>query len=69
DRKIYSIFPHSPGYLDRLWQERDLDTNTQQLNLDLTKDFKTWRVEHNLQYGSSYNTTMKRMVNRAGNDA
>nr|WP_258922320.1 TonB-dependent hemoglobin/transferrin/lactoferrin family receptor [Haemophilus influenzae] len=69
DRKIYSIFPYSPGYLDRLWQERDLDTNTQQLNLDLTKDFKTWRVEHNLQYGSSYNTTMKRMVNRAGNDA
>ncbi|HHE9450754.1 TPA: TonB-dependent receptor, partial [Haemophilus influenzae 10810] len=59
----------SPGFLERLWQERDLDTNTQQLNLDLTKDFKTWRVEHNLQYGSSYNTTMKRMVNRAGNDA
>ncbi|HHF4971050.1 TPA: TonB-dependent hemoglobin/transferrin/lactoferrin family receptor [Haemophilus influenzae] len=69
DSKIYSIFPDSPGYLERLWQERDLDTNTQQLNLDLTKDFKTWRVEHNLQYGSSYNTTMKRMVNRAGNDA
>ncbi|HHF1525059.1 TPA: TonB-dependent hemoglobin/transferrin/lactoferrin family receptor, partial [Haemophilus influenzae] len=67
--KIKSILPSSPGYLDRLWQERDLDTNTQQLNLDLTKDFKTWRVEHNLQYGSSYNTTMKRMVNRAGNDA
>ncbi|HHF3641511.1 TonB-dependent hemoglobin/transferrin/lactoferrin family receptor [Haemophilus influenzae] len=68
-KPIYSIFPDSPGYLERLWQERDLDTNTQQLNLDLTKDFKTWRVEHNLQYGSSYNTTMKRMVNRAGNDA
>nr|WP_239590531.1 TonB-dependent hemoglobin/transferrin/lactoferrin family receptor [Haemophilus influenzae] len=69
-RKIYySILPLSPGYLERLWQERDLDTNTQQLNLDLTKDFKTWRVEHNLQYGSSYNTTMKRMVNRAGYDA
>ncbi|MCK9648243.1 TonB-dependent hemoglobin/transferrin/lactoferrin family receptor, partial [Haemophilus influenzae] len=67
--KIKSILPLSPGYLERLWQERDLDTNTQQLNLDLTKDFKTWRVEHNLQYGSSYNTTMKRMVNRAGNDA
>ncbi|HHF4281546.1 TPA: TonB-dependent hemoglobin/transferrin/lactoferrin family receptor [Haemophilus influenzae] len=65
----FPILPSSPGYLERLWQERDLDTNTQQLNLDLTKDFKTWRVEHNLQYGSSYNTTMKRMVNRAGNDA
>ncbi|HHE9140564.1 TPA: TonB-dependent hemoglobin/transferrin/lactoferrin family receptor, partial [Haemophilus influenzae] len=69
DRKIQSILPYSPGYLERSWQERDLDTNTQQLNLDLTKDFKTWRVEHNLQYGSSYNTTMKRMVNRAGYDA
>ncbi|HHV7026743.1 TPA: TonB-dependent receptor domain-containing protein, partial [Haemophilus influenzae] len=69
DSNIKSIIPSSKGYLERLWQERDLDTNTQQLNLDLTKDFKTWRVEHNLQYGSSYNTTMKRMVNRAGNDA
>ncbi|HHF3758244.1 TPA: TonB-dependent receptor plug domain-containing protein, partial [Haemophilus influenzae] len=67
--KIKSIFPLSPGYLERLWQERDLDTNTQQLNLDLTKDFKTWHIEHNLQYGGSYNTAMKRMVNRAGNDA
>ncbi|WP_105891554.1 TonB-dependent hemoglobin/transferrin/lactoferrin family receptor, partial [Haemophilus influenzae] len=69
DHRTYFVLPPSPGYLERLWQERDLDTNTQQLNLDLTKDFKTWRVEHNLQYGSSYNTTMKRMVNRAGNDA
>ncbi|HHF4621299.1 TPA: TonB-dependent hemoglobin/transferrin/lactoferrin family receptor [Haemophilus influenzae] len=67
--KTFSVLPSSPGYLERLWQERDLDTNTQQLNLDLTKDFKTWRVEHNLQYGGSYNTAMKRMVNRAGNDA
>ncbi|HHF4262363.1 TPA: TonB-dependent hemoglobin/transferrin/lactoferrin family receptor, partial [Haemophilus influenzae] len=67
--KIRSILPSSPGYLERLWQERDLDTNTQQLNLDLTKDFKTWHIEHNLQYGGSYNTAMKRMVNRAGNDA
>ncbi|HHF1024326.1 TPA: TonB-dependent hemoglobin/transferrin/lactoferrin family receptor, partial [Haemophilus influenzae] len=66
---IYSILPSSPGFLEHLWQERDLDTNTQQLNLDLTKDFKTWHIEHNLQYGGSYNTAMKRMVNRAGNDA
>ncbi|HHF1573789.1 TPA: TonB-dependent hemoglobin/transferrin/lactoferrin family receptor, partial [Haemophilus influenzae] len=66
---IYSILPSSPGYLERLWQERDLDTNTQQLNLDLTKDFKTWHIEHNLQYGGSYNTAMKRMVNRAGYNA
>ncbi|HHF3870339.1 TPA: TonB-dependent receptor, partial [Haemophilus influenzae] len=67
--KIKSILPLSPGYLENLWQERDLDTNTQQLNLDLTKDFKTWHIEHNLQYGGSYNTAMKRMVNRAGYNA
>ncbi|HHF1173538.1 TPA: TonB-dependent hemoglobin/transferrin/lactoferrin family receptor, partial [Haemophilus influenzae] len=68
-KTIYSILPSSPGYLERSWQERDLDTNTQQLNLDLTKDFKTWHIEHNLQYGGSYNTAMKRMVNRAGYNA
>ncbi|HHV6368325.1 TPA: TonB-dependent receptor domain-containing protein, partial [Haemophilus influenzae] len=28
-----------------------------------------WHIEHNLQYGGSYNTAMKRMVNRAGYDA
>lgn len=59
----------SKGYLERLWQERDLDTNTEQVNLDLTKSFSTWKLDHNLQYGSSYNKTEKRMVNRAGNDA
>ncbi|HHF3618793.1 TPA: TonB-dependent hemoglobin/transferrin/lactoferrin family receptor, partial [Haemophilus influenzae] len=69
DNTIQSILPSSPGYLENLWQERDLDTNTQQLNLDLTKDFKTWHIEHNLQYGGSYNTAMKRMVNRAGYNA
>ncbi|HHF3453027.1 TPA: TonB-dependent hemoglobin/transferrin/lactoferrin family receptor, partial [Haemophilus influenzae] len=69
DRYIQTILPSSPGYLERSWQERDLDTNTQQLNLDLTKDFKTWHIEHNLQYGGSYNTAMKRMVNRAGYNA
>ncbi|HHV6364059.1 TPA: TonB-dependent hemoglobin/transferrin/lactoferrin family receptor, partial [Haemophilus influenzae] len=63
------LLPSNKGYLERLWQERDLDTNTQQLNLDLTKDFKTWHIEHNLQYGGSYNTAMKRMVNRAGYNA
>ncbi|EGF18555.1 hemoglobin and hemoglobin-haptoglobinding protein B, partial [Haemophilus aegyptius ATCC 11116] len=60
----YDILPFSPGYLEHHWQEKGLDTNTQQLNLDLTKDFKTWHIEHNLQYGGSYNTAMKRMVDR-----
>ena len=65
----YSVVVPGKGYLERLWQERDLDTNTQQTNLDLTKSFTKWNTEHNLQYGVSYNKTTKQMVNRAGNDA
>ncbi|HHF3639770.1 TPA: TonB-dependent hemoglobin/transferrin/lactoferrin family receptor, partial [Haemophilus influenzae] len=65
----YSVVLPSKGYLERLWQERDLDTDTQQTNLDLTKSFTSLNSEHNLQYGASYNKTTKKMVNRAGYDA
>lgn len=65
----YGVVLPSKGYLERLWQERDLDTDTQQTNLDLTKSLTTWKLEHNLQYGGSYHKTEKKMVNRAGNDA
>ncbi|HHF6249941.1 TPA: TonB-dependent hemoglobin/transferrin/lactoferrin family receptor, partial [Haemophilus influenzae] len=65
----YSVVLPSKGYLERLWQERDLDTNTQQTNLDLTKSFTSLYSEHSLQYGASYSKTIKQMVNRAGNDA
>ncbi len=63
--------PSNKGYLERLWQRERFDTNTQQLNLDLTKDFKTWHIEHNLQYGGLDNTAMHQahMVNRAGYNA
>ncbi|HHF1593783.1 TPA: TonB-dependent hemoglobin/transferrin/lactoferrin family receptor, partial [Haemophilus influenzae] len=65
----HSVVLPSKGYLERLWQERDLDTDTQQTNLDLTKSFTKLNTEHNLQYGASYSKTIKQMVNRAGNDA
>ncbi|MEX4464021.1 TonB-dependent receptor, partial [Haemophilus influenzae] len=65
----HSVVLPSKGYLDRLWQERDLDTDTQQTNLDLTKSFTKLNTEHNLQYGASYNKTTKKMVNRAGYNA
>ena len=65
----YILLPTNSGYLERLWQERDLDTNTKQINLDLTKEFNTFKLEHNLQYGAAYNQIEKQMTNRAGNDA
>ncbi|HHW3270923.1 TPA: TonB-dependent hemoglobin/transferrin/lactoferrin family receptor, partial [Haemophilus influenzae] len=65
----HSVVLPSKGYLERLWQERDLDTDTQQTNLDLTKSFTKLNTEHNLQYGASYNKTTKKMVNRAGYNA
>ncbi|WP_373099755.1 MULTISPECIES: TonB-dependent hemoglobin/transferrin/lactoferrin family receptor [Pasteurellaceae] len=63
------IIPNSKGYLGRLWQERDLDTKSRQLNLDLTKSFTLLSTEHQVEYGGVYNRTKKQMVNQAGHDA
>lgn len=63
------VLPNLKGYQERLWQERDLDTDTKQLNLDLTKSFETFGLEHFVQYGGSYNHSEKKMTNRAGYDA
>ena len=34
------LVPNSPGYNRNIWKKRDLDTRTQQINLDLTKHFE-----------------------------
>ncbi|TCP95788.1 hemoglobin/transferrin/lactoferrin receptor protein [Cricetibacter osteomyelitidis] len=60
------ISPNNSGYLERSYRERDLNTNTKQINLDLTKQLDLFTTEHLLQYGGSYNTVKKEMVNRAG---
>lgn len=60
------ILPNSKGYLPYDYKERDLNTNTKQINLDLTKTFLTFNIENNLSYGGVYSRIEKEMINKAG---
>ncbi|NNI31306.1 TonB-dependent hemoglobin/transferrin/lactoferrin family receptor [Pasteurella multocida] len=68
--KIYEevefIFPASKGFERNNYNNRDLNTNTKQINIDFDKEFSTWRINHSLKYGASYNKTEKTMVNKDG---
>lgn len=64
----YVVVPRSKGYLDRLYSDRDLNTNTKQINLDLTKQFSLFNMENSLAYGAALSRTEKSMVNRSGYD-
>ncbi|QLB12221.1 hemoglobin/transferrin/lactoferrin receptor protein [Bisgaardia hudsonensis] len=66
---IKIIVPGAKGYLERDWKERDLDTDTKQVNLDFQKYLQIKHTEHSLSYGGMYKETEKRMVNRQGYDA
>nr|AAC44054.1 hemoglobin-binding protein [[Haemophilus] ducreyi] len=61
--------PSEKGYVENQWKDRDLNTDTQQYNIDLTKSFKLKSVEHNATYGGLYSEVKKSMTNRAGYEA
>ena len=60
------LLPNQNGYVENNWKDRDLNTDTKQFNLDLTKDFHIKSTEHSLSYGGLYSKSDKSMVNRAG---
>ncbi|HHF6570942.1 TPA: TonB-dependent hemoglobin/transferrin/lactoferrin family receptor, partial [Haemophilus influenzae] len=62
------ILPNSKGYVDRNYSDRDLNTKTRQLNLDLTKQFSIVNIENTLLYGGALSRTEKSMVNKSGYD-
>lgn len=62
------ILPNSKGYFERDYKERDLNTNTKQLNIDLTKTVSLFNIENQLKYGVSYSKSHKEMVNKGGFD-
>ncbi|CAD7286971.1 TonB-dependent receptor domain-containing protein [Campylobacter suis] len=62
----YVVLPNSNGFVDNNWKDRDLNTDTKQVNLDLSKEFYTKDIEHTLSYGGVYSITDKSMVNRQG---
>ncbi|HHF5302626.1 TPA: TonB-dependent receptor, partial [Haemophilus influenzae] len=57
------LFPKSSGYSTDFVNDRDLNTNTQQIKLDLDKEFSLWHTQHQLKYGGLYEKTLKSMVN------
>ncbi|HHE9999004.1 TPA: TonB-dependent hemoglobin/transferrin/lactoferrin family receptor, partial [Haemophilus influenzae] len=63
------LFPKSFGYSTDFVNDRDLNTNTQQIKLDLDKEFHLWHTQHQLKYGGLYEKTLKSMVNHQYNTA
>ncbi|HHM2293208.1 TPA: TonB-dependent receptor, partial [Haemophilus influenzae] len=63
------LFPKSHGYSTDFVNDRDLNTNTQQIKLDLDKEFHLWHTQHQLKYGGFYEKTLKSMVNHQYNTA
>ncbi|HHF5745156.1 TPA: TonB-dependent hemoglobin/transferrin/lactoferrin family receptor, partial [Haemophilus influenzae] len=57
------LFPKSTGYSTDFVNDRDLNTHTQQIKLDLDKEFHLWHTQHQLKYGGLYEKTLKSMVN------
>ncbi|HHF5092571.1 TPA: TonB-dependent receptor, partial [Haemophilus influenzae] len=61
------LFPKSHGYSTDFVNDRDLNTHTQQIKLDLDKEFYLWHTQHQLKYGGLYEKTLKSMVNHQYN--
>ncbi|HHE9379440.1 TPA: TonB-dependent receptor, partial [Haemophilus influenzae] len=61
------LFPKSYGYSTDFVNDRDLNTHTQQIKLDLDKEFHLWHTQHQLKYGGLYEKTLKSMVNHQYN--
>ncbi|HHE9401158.1 TPA: TonB-dependent hemoglobin/transferrin/lactoferrin family receptor, partial [Haemophilus influenzae] len=69
EEKSRFLFPKSFGYSTDFVNDRDLNTNTQQIKLDLDKEFSLWYTQHQLKYGGLYEKTLKSMVNHQYNTA
>ncbi|MCK9028959.1 TonB-dependent hemoglobin/transferrin/lactoferrin family receptor, partial [Haemophilus influenzae] len=69
EEKARFLFPKSHGYSTDFVNDRDLNTHTQQIKLDLDKEFHLWHTQHQLKYGGLYEKTLKSMVNHQYNTA
>lgn len=62
----YYVKPFSYGYQNNQFKDRDLNTNTKQLRLDLDKAFDIINTQHKLKYGALFEKSDKSMVNQDG---
>ncbi|MCK9643438.1 TonB-dependent hemoglobin/transferrin/lactoferrin family receptor, partial [Haemophilus influenzae] len=66
EKANYLIMPGSIGYQTNLWSQRDLISQTKQLNIDLTKHKVLFNTEHDFSYGGLWSQMKKSMVNISG---
>ncbi|MGP1528464.1 MAG: TonB-dependent hemoglobin/transferrin/lactoferrin family receptor [Campylobacter sp.] len=59
---IKHLLPRPTGYHTVFIWDRDLNTDTNQLNLDFDKEFEVFSTQHSLKYGGGYDKTLKSMV-------
>ncbi|HHF5864695.1 TPA: TonB-dependent hemoglobin/transferrin/lactoferrin family receptor [Haemophilus influenzae] len=62
----YLFMPNKKGYQANLWSQRDLTSETKQINLDLTKHLELGKTQHDLSYGGLWSEMEKSMTNLAG---
>ena len=62
----YLFMPNQKGYQANLWSQRDLTSETKQINLDLTKHLELGKTQHDLSYGGLWSEMKKSMTNLAG---
>lgn len=66
EEELSYLFPRSAGYSRNDYNDRDLNTDTNQINLDFDKEFELGKTNHSLKYGGLYSKTEKSMVNKDG---
>ncbi|QKF61934.1 TonB-dependent receptor domain-containing protein [Campylobacter curvus] len=60
------IVPGRAGRHVSFYNDRDLNTDTKQFNIDFDKEFTLLGTEHSMKYGMLYSKTNKSMVNKDG---
>ncbi|MGH1599919.1 TonB-dependent hemoglobin/transferrin/lactoferrin family receptor [Campylobacter majalis] len=64
--ELFFVVPGTAGYETNYFNDRDLNTDTKQFNIDFEKEFELLNTEHSLRYGAMYSTSTKSMVNADG---
>ena len=64
--EVFFLLPRNVGYQTNFYKDRDLNTNTKQLRLNLSKHLDLFGTSHRLKYGATFEKSNKSMVNQDG---
>ncbi len=66
DENLAILFPKTRGYNQDLYSDRDLNSDTKQLDFDFEKELTFKEKDHQLKFGGMYSEIEKSMVNKDG---